>query len=107
MARLVEFDDGAHDDFNDSFNWYAARSSGAALGFISEVDAAIENIVADPGRFTKTHAGCRYLRLRRYPFSVVYYAVSGEMPGEHKIYIVAIAHHRRRPGYWRSRLERS
>jgi plasmid stabilization system protein ParE len=36
--------------------------------------------------------------LRRYPFSVVYRVESA------RILIVAVAHGRRRPGHWKSRL---
>lgn len=43
-------------------------------------------------------ANIRKLRLRTFPFDVIY-AVDAET-----IAIVAVAHHRRRPGYWRGRL---
>jgi hypothetical protein len=36
--------------------------------------------------------------LERFPFSVVYRV------GEHGALVVAVAHARRRPGYWRTRL---
>ena len=103
MASRIELDEGAREDFDDAFDWYAKRSPAAALGFASEVDAAIENIVADPERFAKTYAGCRYCSLKRYPFSVIYYSMPGENPGVRQIIVVAIAHAKRRPGYWRYR----
>jgi len=34
------------------------------------------------------------LVLRRFPFGVVYRVLAGE------IQVVAVAHHRRKPGYW-------
>jgi plasmid stabilization system protein ParE len=40
----------------------------------------------------------RRFRLRTFPYNVVY-VVDGD-----EIVIVAVAHHRRRPGYWRGRL---
>ena len=48
------------------------------LRFASEVDAALEKIAADPERFAKTYAGCRYCSLKRYPFSVIYYILPSE-----------------------------
>ena len=98
MALRVEFDDDARCEFDDAVNWYAARNEGAALGLVSEVDAAIDAIVADPGRFLRTYAGCQMRRLKRYPYCVVYYRHNDI------IRIVAVAHAKRRPGYWRSRL---
>ena len=81
MANPIEFDAGAREDFDDAFDWYAKRSPGAALGFASEIDAAIEKIAADPERFAKTYAGCRYCSLKHYPFSVIYYSMPSETPG--------------------------
>jgi len=42
MERPFEFLMGARADFDESFNWYAARSSGAAIGFAAAVDQALE-----------------------------------------------------------------
>jgi hypothetical protein len=36
--------------------------------------------------------------LKRFPFSLVFVAAGGAMV------VLAVAHHRRRPAYWRSRL---
>jgi len=102
MANQIEFDAGAGEDFGDAIDWYAKRSPGAALGFVSEVDLAIEKIAADPERFAKTYAGCRSCPLKHYPFSVIYYSMPGA-PGVYEIIVIAIAHAKRRPGYWRCR----
>jgi hypothetical protein len=42
--------------------------------------------------------GTRRLVLRRFPFAIVY-RLAGEF-----VLVLAIAHMRRRPGYWRGRL---
>lgn len=44
-------------------------------------------------------AGTRRLLARRFPYAVVY-----RVRGEQVVEIVAVAHYRRRPGYWRRRL---
>lgn len=94
MAIHVEFSTITRSEFDEAFNWYAERSTGAAIGFASEIDAAIEQISSDPERFPRTYAGCQRYVLKRYPYSVVYY----KMP--ERIIVVAIAHAKRRPGYW-------
>ncbi len=53
-----------------------------------------------------TYAGCRYVLLERYPFSVIYCLLPGENSNEVTIYVVAIAHAKRHPGYWKSRLRK-
>jgi plasmid stabilization system protein ParE len=97
MARRVEFLDAARREFDDSFDWYAQRSHGAAIGFASALDRALERVLADPGRFGQTYANCQYCKLHRYPYCVIYRRVEGG------IEVVAVAHAKRRPGYWRRR----
>lgn len=63
MAKAIEYLGGARVDFDESFDWYAKRSVGAAIGFASAVDEAIDKIVVDPGRFPSTFGGCRYCSL--------------------------------------------
>ena len=95
MAIPVEFDAAAREEFDEAFDWYAERSPGAAIGFASEIDAAIEQIAADPKRFPRTVAGCRRCALRRYPYSLVFYQTAS------RLIVVAVAHAKRRPAYWR------
>ena len=73
MATSVEFDGAARAEFDNAFDWYAQRSPGAAIGFTSEVDAAIEVIAANPERFPETNAGCQSYALHRYPYRVIYF----------------------------------
>ena len=98
MAMSVEFDAAARVEFDDAFNWYAQRSRGAAIGFATEIDVAIEAVTADPNRFQQTYAGCQFYRLKRYPYCVIYYRV------RNSVRVVAVAHAKRRPAYWRERL---
>jgi plasmid stabilization system protein ParE len=53
MATAIRLDSAAREEFDEAFDWYAKRSTGAAIGFASEIDAAIEKVAADPGRFPK------------------------------------------------------
>ena len=93
----VEFSVEARSEFDEAFDWYSERSVGAAIGFASEVDAAIEKIKNDPARFPKTYADCQSCSLGRYPYCVIYYPLPG------KVVVLAVAHSSRRPAYWRHR----
>ena len=97
MAKAIEYLTDARADFDESFDWYRARSAGAAIGFASAVEEAMDKIVADPDRFPSTHGGCRYCTLKRYPFRLVFRDEAD------RLLVVAIAHAKRRPGYWRGR----
>jgi plasmid stabilization system protein ParE len=97
MGNRIKIDSAARDEFDEAFAWYAKRSTGAAIGFAAEIDSAIEKLAADPGRFPKTFADCQVCMVQRYPYCVIYYHDGDE------IVVVAIAHAKRRPGYWRHR----
>lgn len=79
--------------------WYAERSAAAARGFSDEIDAAESAIARLPEAWPRFDHGTRRFLLRRYPFSVVYRVES------HRVLIIAVAHGRRRPGYWKLRLQ--
>ncbi|MEW6269189.1 MAG: type II toxin-antitoxin system RelE/ParE family toxin [Thermodesulfobacteriota bacterium] len=73
--------------------------------FLAAIGVAVELIQRHPAGGSrvpkvKPRFPVRRLILRRFPYSVVF------MELENEIRILAIAHHRRRPGYWSRRLPR-
>jgi plasmid stabilization system protein ParE len=78
-------------------SWYAERDRSASQSFVRELARAKQRIAEAPERWPLHLEGTRRLLLRRFPYGVVY-RVSGQ-----GVLIVAVAHHRRRPGYWRAR----
>ena len=93
----VDFHPDATIELAESADWYAEHSSRAARDFLVAVDVAIASIVGDPRRFVQIddrHQSCSVIR---FPFQVVYRV------GDDRIVVVAIAHAKRRPGYWRAR----
>ena len=98
MPRELEYLEEALQEAEAAARWYAERSVTAAAGFIDEIAAAESAIVRLPEAWPPFDHGARRYLLQRFPFSVVYRV---EPP---RILIVAVAHARRRPGYWKSRL---
>ena len=78
--------------------WYGQRSPHAAGRLVVELRAALERIQLAPNQFPKFAVDARRMVLGRFPYVVVFRETSTE------IEIVAVAHGRRRPGYWRERL---
>lgn len=98
MASLsVEFDPRAIDEAQASFEWYRQRNQSAASAFLSELDHAIELISTAPRRWPAYMLGTRRYLLRRFPYSIVYRELASS------VQVVAVAHARRKPGYWRAR----
>jgi len=94
----VDYLPGARRDFDDSFDWYSERSVQAAVGFGNAIDAALAAVAANPERFAAVDDLHRECPVRRYPFRIVYRVA------ENRILVVAVAHAKRRPGYWRDRI---
>jgi plasmid stabilization system protein ParE len=93
----VEFDPFAIAEARAAYRWYRQRSMAAAERFIEELDAAVDSIGREPGRCPAYIDDTRRYLFRRFPYFLVY-----RYDAEHT-QVVAVAHARRRPGYWRSR----
>jgi plasmid stabilization system protein ParE len=97
-ARLLQIHPAALAELKSAVVWYQQRSETAAHNFVSELDRVIELVIASPGRWPSGEHGTRKLVLQRYPFAVIY------REKETVVQLLAIAHGRRRPGYWKDRL---
>ena len=78
---------------------YYAKAASAELGdhFLDEIARSIALLRQYPKLGSIWRRGFRRMPIRRFPYSIVYY-LSGDI-----LRIVAIAHQRRKPGYWRGR----
>ena len=94
----IEFHPRAVDEARAARRWYAHRSAAAAARFLVELDDALSQIAAAPQQWSPYLHGTRFYRLHHFPYLVVY----RELPGI--VRVVAVAHTRRRPGYWRRRI---
>jgi toxin ParE1/3/4 len=78
--------------------YYESKQPGLGARYLAEVVAALDYIIASPRSFPIVRPpSLRRLVMRRFPFSVIF-AESAE-----SIRVLAIAPHRRAPGYWSSR----
>ena len=66
--------------------------------FYDEIERLITEIRRQPDRFLRLHPPARRALSREFPYSVVY------LDQPDRIWIVAVMHAKRRPGYWRDRL---
>jgi len=77
--------------------WYQARNAEAAEAFMAELDRAVEQIEKAPRQWPPYLGDTRRYLLYRFPFFVVFREAAD------RIEILAVAHGRRRPGYWLGR----
>ena len=93
----VSFHPRARDEVEEAQAWYEERSLFAAAGFLHEISAAVRRISEAPKRYPVSLHGTRRILLGRFPFTI-HYRVN-----ENDVVVVAVAHHKRRPGYWAGR----
>jgi len=93
----VDLHPAAISEAQAAYRWYARRSRAAGEAFLAELDRAIVAIADQPATWSKHLHGTRRYLLRRFPYAIVYRESS------ERITVVAVAHGRRRPGYWRQR----
>jgi len=87
----------AQKEYEEAVDYYIDRSEIAARAFVHEFELALRTMVASPYRWRRDIANTRIYRLPNFPYSLYYRVLDGE------IVLVAVAHHRRRPAYWRQR----
>ena len=98
MVYRLELHPEATSDGRAAFAWYQQRSPLVAEAFVTELDLAVERLVASPLMWPAYLHGSRRYLMRRFPYGVVYFAA------EDLVSIVAVAHTSRRPGFWKSPL---
>jgi hypothetical protein len=84
--------------------WYEARRSGLGVEFLNEVEATLPLIGRRPRSFprlqvTDASVEIRRALLERFPYAVVF------LVQEREVRVLAVAHAKRRPGYWLTRVQ--
>ena len=88
----------AASELEDAFNFY--REQGGlrlAQAFLAEFERVATLLVSNPDFGTPSSGSRRSFPLRRFPYSLIYRALSGD------IRILVVGHQHRKPGYWRER----
>jgi hypothetical protein len=87
----------AEAELQDAAAWYDERSPGLGLRFILAVRKKSDELLEAPQRWPLAACSRRVL-MGRFPYALVYREISDE-----EIEIVAVAHLKRRSGYWTGR----
>jgi len=94
-----EFLPEAEEEFREAVRYYEKEAPGVGLRFIAEVRRGVTFIDENPYAAVGVGSGIRRKVLNHFPYSLMY-AVEAEL-----IVIVAVAHQKRRPRYWRGRVK--
>jgi toxin ParE1/3/4 len=97
-SKPLRFHPEAEREYLTALAWYRQRSLIAAVNFESALGRAIAKIEEAPQRWPFYFRDFRKYTLWQFPFSIMYQEFLSE------IIVFAVAHGRRRPGYWRDRM---
>ncbi len=94
MKRVLVVGPIAEREIEATARWYEAREPGLGAGFIVELLRALDDIEEQPEAFPVLAGAYRRKLLDRFPYAVIYKVAP------RRVYVRAVAHGRRRPGYW-------
>jgi plasmid stabilization system protein ParE len=79
-------------------DYYQSRANArVAEAFLNQFEHAVRLLIEFPLMGTELSKRLRFLPLRNFPYTVIYQI------GPDRLIINAVAHQRRRPGYWAKR----
>lgn len=97
MISRVFFHESAENELNEAADFYESQVKGLGTSFLSDVQSTIDFIQANPESYPRIHKVVRKCLMRQFPYSLLYSI------NDNAINILAVAHHKRRPYYWRLR----
>jgi plasmid stabilization system protein ParE len=98
--KYVVFLPEAEQEMIEASLYYQSQASGLGVDFLSEVEHAAKSIAASPNMYPILEGQLRRRLVRRFPFGILYRVDPDE------IVEIAVAHMRRRPGYWKKRIKK-
>ena len=97
----VIFDPDARAEFLSAVQYYENCQPGLGRRFRLLVESAVQRITETPFRYRILHAPFRRHLLQKFPYAIIY-----SIEPDH-IHIVAVAHTKRKPGYWLARVKKT
>jgi plasmid stabilization system protein ParE len=101
----VRFAPEVPDELAEAVLWYEARKQGLGSELLDEVQATLPIIGTRPRSFPRLQDIDATLEIRRallarFPYALVF------LVREDEVRVLAVAHAKRRPGYWLNRVRR-
>lgn len=97
--KKISFLPAAQNELDDAFLWYEDQAVGLGYEFLDELDQSLRLIVNYPGLQPPIDNNVRRCLVNRFPYGI-FYGVA-----DNAIIVVAVAHLKRKPAYWKNRLK--
>ena len=97
--KPIVFDSAAIEELSEALAYYEQQRTGLGGEFRAQVEAALARILHNPPAYARDESsGARPCPLRRFPYTIYYVDLDDSIWG------AAVAHHKRRFGYWARRM---
>ena len=93
----IEFHYAADEEMKTSIVYYEEQAAGLGNDFLDEIEQGLHRIRQFPLLWTIYEGEYRRYLFKRFPYGLIY-RIENE-----KIFIIAVAHLHRKPGYWKYR----
>lgn len=88
----------AEEELREATRYYESEAPGVGIAFVTEVRRVVNRIVEHPYAAVAVGSGIRKAVMSHFPYNIVY-SIEPD-----SIVIVAVAHQKKRPRYWRARI---
>ncbi len=96
--KPVEYHPSALEELIQTAEYYESKVVGLGQRFLDEIELCVVDMAEAPERWPYFLLNTRRRLLDRFPYMLVY------LDEIDRIYILATMHQKRRPGYWKKRL---
>ena len=96
--KPVAFLPEAEQEMLEAARYYESQAAGLGEDYLLEIERAVSSIAESPNTWPIIEGKLRRRLVRKFPFGILYCVEPEE------IVIIAVAHLRRKPGYWRERI---
>jgi toxin ParE1/3/4 len=94
-----EYQSEAEAEYLDAAGYYARIDAELGISFVAEVESAINRARQFPEAYGKIAGNYRHVLTRRFTYAIIYEVL------QDRIFIWAVAHTSRAPGYWLKRVQ--
>ena len=95
-----DYHPAAEAEYHEAIRYYCRIRAELGTAFVAEIEAAVERARRFPEGYRSISGNLRRVLTRRFSYSVIYEV------WEDRIFIWAVAHTSREPGYWKGRQSR-
>jgi toxin ParE1/3/4 len=97
QQKTIVYHPQALEELIEAAQFYESRCEGLGDKFLDSIEAGLNFIQENPLVFPADKRGRRKYIIKKFPYLLIYRV------REESIFILAVAHGKRKPGYWKSR----